>query len=55
MSRGLIEEAKLNQRVNEERDLHEDYKKPFGEEPPLISGVAIMTITDNTGESATAY
>ncbi len=47
--------AKLNQWVNEERNLHEDYKKAFGEEPPLISGVAIMTDTDNTGESATAY
>jgi hypothetical protein len=48
-------EAKLNQWVNEERNLYEDYKKAFGEEPPLISGVAIMTDTDNTGESATAY
>ncbi len=48
-------EAKLNQWVNEERNLYEDYKKAFGEEPTLISGVAIMTDTDNTGESATAY
>lgn len=48
-------EAKLNQWVNEERNLYDDYKKAFGEEPPLISGVAIMTDTDNTGESATAY
>ena len=48
-------EAKLNQWVNEERNLYEDYKKAFGKEPPLISGVAIMTDTDNTGESATAY
>ena len=48
-------EAKLNQWVNEERNLYEDYKKAFGEEPPMISGVAIMTDTYNTGESATAY
>ena len=34
---------------------YEDYKKAFGEEPPMISGVAIMTDTDNTGESAIAY
>lgn len=27
----------------------------FGEEPPLAGGIAIMTDTDNTGESATAY
>jgi len=46
---------RLNQWVNEERNVYEDYKKAFGEEPPLISGVAIMTDTDNTGESATAY
>ena len=46
---------RLNQWVTEERNIYEDYKKAFGEEPPLISGVAIMTDTDNTGESATAY
>ena len=46
---------KLKQWVSEERNLYEDYKRAFGEEPPLISGVAIMTDTDNTGESATAY
>jgi hypothetical protein len=45
----------LNQWVNEERNIYEDYKKAFGDEPPAISGVAIMTDTDNTGESATAY
>jgi hypothetical protein len=48
-------EAKLNQWVSEERNIYEDYKKAFGKEPPMISGVAIMTDTDNTGESATAY
>ena len=47
--------AKLNQWVNEERNVYEDYKKAFKEEPPMISGVAIMTDTDNTGESAVAY
>jgi len=47
--------AKLDQWVSEERNVYEDYKKAFKEEPPMISGVAIMTDTDNTGESATAY
>ena len=47
--------AKLGQWVSEERNVYEDYEKAFKEEPPLISGVAIMTDTDNTGESATAY
>ena len=46
---------KLNQWVDEERNVYEDYKKAFGEEPSLISGVAIMTDTDNTGESAVAF
>jgi hypothetical protein len=46
---------RLNQWVSEERNIYEDYKKAFGEEPPMISGVAIMTDTDNTGETATAF
>jgi hypothetical protein len=48
-------EEKINQWVCEERNILEDYKKAFGETSPMISGVAIMTDTDNTGESATAY
>ena len=46
---------KLNQRMSEKRNIYEDYKKAFNQEPPMISGVAIMTDTDNTGESAIAY
>jgi len=46
---------RLNQWVTEERNVYQDYRTAFGHEPPLISGVAIMTDTDNTGESATAY
>jgi hypothetical protein len=46
---------KLNQWVQEMRNVHEDYKKAFGAEPPAISGVAIMTDTDNTKETAKAY
>jgi hypothetical protein len=48
-------ESKVNQWVCEERNILEDYKKAFGENPSMISGIAIMTDTDNTGESATAY
>ncbi len=40
---------------SEERNICEDDKTTFREVPPLISGVAIMTDTDNTGESASAY
>ena len=46
---------KLNQWVTEERNIFEDYMNSFGENPPKISGVAIMTDTDNTKESAVAY
>jgi hypothetical protein len=41
--------------IDEERNIYEDYKKAFGEEPPMINGVAIMSDTDNTRERATAY
>ncbi len=46
---------KLGLWIDEERNIYEDYKKAFGEEPPMIKGVAIMSDTDNTKESATAY
>jgi len=45
----------LNTWVGQQRNIYEDYKQAFGEEPPMISGVAVMTDTDNTGEAATAY
>ncbi len=47
--------SKLNTWVTEERNVYDDYKRAVGEDPPMISGVAIMTDTDNTGESTTAY
>ena len=47
--------GKLGQWIMEERNILEDYRTAFGEDPPNISGVAIMTDTDNTKESAVAY
>ncbi|MEW6764547.1 MAG: DUF3047 domain-containing protein [Pseudomonadota bacterium] len=41
--------------LEEERNVLEDYRRAFGEEPPPINGVAIMTDTDDTGGSATAW
>jgi hypothetical protein len=41
--------------VNESRNIYDDYKKAFGEDPPMINGVAIMSDTDNTKERVTAY
>ena len=48
-------EAKVGQWVTESRNLYEDYQKAFGDDPPPVSGVAVMTDTDNTRESAVAY
>jgi hypothetical protein len=48
-------ETRLDEWIIEERNVYEDYMKAFGENPPKISGVAIMTDTDNTKESAVAY
>ena len=47
--------TKLNEWQSYRRNVYEDYKQAFGEEPPKVSGIAIMTDTDNTGESATAF
>ncbi len=41
--------------VSEERDVFEDYRQLFGEDPPAVGGVAVMTDTDNTGEETTAW
>lgn len=41
--------------IRERRNVYEDYKMIFGEEPPAAGGIAVMTDTDNTGESAVAY
>ena len=48
-------EEKVGRWVNESRNLVEDYRMAFGGDPPRISGVALMTDTDNTRESAIAY
>ncbi len=41
--------------IDEERNLVEDYRRAFGEDPPAVGAVAIMTDTDNTGEQAVAW
>lgn len=47
--------ARSGEWVDEERDLLSDYKRLFGEEPKNAGAIAIMTDTDNTGESAMAW
>ncbi|MBK1875152.1 DUF3047 domain-containing protein [Marinobacter sp. 1-3A] len=38
-----------------ERDIVADYRQAFGENPPPIRGIAIMSDSDNTGEQASAW
>jgi hypothetical protein len=47
--------ANLGRWVGYERDLAADYRAAFGEEPPPVAGIALMTDTDDTGETVTAY
>ncbi|VAW91038.1 hypothetical protein MNBD_GAMMA23-2575 [hydrothermal vent metagenome] len=41
--------------VKQQANIYDDYKRVFGEVPMKITAIAIMTDTDNTLESATAY
>ena len=45
----------LNSWHTEVRNIYEDYEAAFGEKPGAITSIAIMTDTDNTGESTMAY
>ncbi len=47
--------TKVGMWVEESRNVYRDYKEAFGEDPPMINGIAIMTDTDNTKERAIAY
>ncbi len=41
--------------VNEKRDIRADFRQLFGEDIETIDAVALMTDTDNSGQSATAW
>jgi len=41
--------------VSHKRNFAEDYRNFFGEDPPKVGAIAIMTDSDNTHESATGY
>ncbi|XWN28693.1 MAG: DUF3047 domain-containing protein [Marinobacter salarius] len=47
--------ANTGEWVTVERDIVADYRKAFDREPPKLVGVAIMSDSDNTGASATAW
>jgi len=40
--------------ITETRNIYKDYIRVFGKEPPEVGAIAIMTDTDNTGESTSA-
>jgi hypothetical protein len=48
-------DAHLNQWVTVRRNIVDDFRAAFGEGPGQVTGVAVATDTDNTGESATAF
>ena len=48
-------EAKAGEWVTQRRNVLADYRALYDEDPPPVTGVAIMTDTDNTDGSATAY
>lgn len=48
-------DGKAGQWIAEKRDVREDYRRLFGEDVEEADAVAIMTDTDNTGGSATAW
>ena len=48
-------DAHLNQWVTVRRNIVDDFRAAFGEDPPQVSAVAVATDTDNTGESVTAF
>jgi hypothetical protein len=47
--------ARLGQWISESRNMVEDYRKAFGEDPPDTARLAVMNDSDNTGESSTSY
>lgn len=45
----------LGQWLTEKRDIRADFKRYFGENIDEINAIAVMSDSDNTGQSATAY
>jgi hypothetical protein len=53
----VVESGKgnLGKWLDYERDIRADFIKAFGEEPGALTGIALMTDTDNTQSKATAW
>ncbi len=48
-------EEKLGQWAEEERNIVQDFKAAFGEDPPMISAIAVGGDSDNTGETTVSF
>ncbi|MCB2191754.1 MAG: DUF3047 domain-containing protein [Deltaproteobacteria bacterium] len=48
-------DGQAGQWVSHRRDLAADFRRCFGQEPPAIGAVAVMTDSDNTSHKAIAY
>lgn len=48
-------EARAGEWISESRNVRQDYKQLFGEDISQADAVAIMTDTDNSGQTATAW
>jgi hypothetical protein len=47
--------ARAGEWLAERRDIVADFRRAFGEDPPRIGAIAVMTDTDNTGATAAAW
>lgn len=47
--------AKVGTWVDEEIDILADYQKAFATKPPSRARIAIMNVSDNTGESSVSW
>lgn len=48
-------DGKAGEWVTERRDIVADFRRAFGEAPPKVGAIAVMTDTDNTGAAARAW
>ena len=46
---------RLNQWLDYERDIRDDYERVFGEKPGALVGIALMTDSDNTHSQTRAW
>lgn len=47
--------AKAGRWVKVRRNIVDDFRRAFGEDPPAVGAIAVMTDTDNTGETTTGW